>query len=174
MLMGCERKPAAGDRIEGVVLPKLPDDGAQRPAAQCLLHRAQNIPRARNDNRDDPLGTKPDFVDAGAVEHTALDECHVLGDPQHGARRSRLSNERQRKQRRGRHGHLAGRRDLVQGARQAAAQRGIYFRMPERAEPGCGIRFQIASFDAPDGMPQGGQRSAVISAFRSGIDFISL
>jgi hypothetical protein len=129
---GRERKPARGDKVEPSAAD-LADHHGDGTAAQRLLHRPQHVTGFRRRNRHEPLGTKPEIVETGAVGRAVLAEPHLLGDPDHRARLLRMGGKPQGELRGSGKRAFAGSGNLVQGsAGKPAAERMIDRGNPER------------------------------------------
>ncbi len=98
------------------------DHGADRAAAQRLLHRPQEIAGASHGDGKQAFGCKAEQVETAAIKRTAFGECHRLGDPADAC--SLLRRQPQRETSRRRDMRLARRGDLMQrAAEEAAAER---------------------------------------------------
>ena len=126
------------------------DHGADRAAAQCLLHRPQQIAVVRCDNGEQAFGCKAEQVETAAVKLAAFGECHLPDDPADAC--SLLRRQPQCKTSRCREMRLTGCGDLMQrAAGEAAAERCVDAVDAER---------QVARLARNGGLFQGAQAVA--------------
>ena len=79
---GREREPS-GRHLIDVAWTHFADHHADGAAAQRFFHGPQHVALARGGNRDQPLGSNSDFVEAGPIRRAVFGEREILGDPEH-------------------------------------------------------------------------------------------
>ena len=75
-----EREPPRRGEIRRIA--ELRHHGRERAAFERLFHREQRIDRARHARDQQPLGRKPELVEAGAVERAGFEVAEIGRDPE--------------------------------------------------------------------------------------------
>jgi hypothetical protein len=109
------------------------DDGPHTAARKGLLDRPQRVAGFRDRNHDEPFGVKAEIVEPRSIRRPALVESHVLGDPDHRARRSGGEQERKAGGRGG-FSFPGGSNFVENAALKPTAERVIDSRDPERKQ----------------------------------------